>query len=223
MFALIALIVIVNADYSGCGCCEVNGKCDVFQNEWSWLDECIKHVPQEAMPTDPNWFKIVRLPNATYDKCTAPTGFSPSDTAPVYTYDNPCTCFGDFADRIMNSFSCGTEFLKSLDEVCNTLGCKYCNFITPKCGDTQLRRCDLVYQQEIALNKYPTSDDICRALAKKVECYDSNHCVYADIPQMQQTVKQCRNSTCPACYQICKNGAISTFALFALVLLAFVF
>lgn len=235
MIGFLLLVLASAADdysYVGCGCCspgEGDESCSTFSGEWSQLYQCISKVDKRTLPTDPNWFLVPRQKDSAgnvlpYTTCTAPVGRDVSEEEPVIG-NTACSCFEAMSDRLKYNYNCTTnpDLLEALDEVCNELNCKYCNFLpdTPKCGSIQLRRCDLIYQSEIALVRNPTRDDICRALTKKVDCYEENHCVYADTDGMQQAVKQCRNSTCPACYQICKNGASTMFALLAVLLVVF--
>ncbi|ELP92909.1 hypothetical protein EIN_312810 [Entamoeba invadens IP1] len=223
MMLMLLSLTAFGADYSGCGCCHVNGKCDSFSGTWSTLYQCLSRVENTKYPSDPNWFHVPRQPNMTYQQCTVPTGWSGSQ--PQLVVEDPCDCFETMSDSVTNTYDCSndTDLMEALDEVCNNLKCKFCNFVDPKCGAIQQRRCDMVYQQEIALHKTPSSADICRALSKKTDCYDKNNCTYSDIAPMQQTIKQCRNSTCPSCYQICKNGAETLLVSLALAVLVLVF
>lgn len=210
--------------YSGCAFCGKEQKeQEQFQSEWSLLYACVKKVPEYIVEKyDVNWFKIPRVENATVEQCQAPTGFNVSDPSYAsyipYALSDPCSCLEDFADRMKTSYNCSAEFMEAMDEVCSNIGCAFCDFVEPKCGAIQKRRCDLIYQQEISLNTVPTPEDGCRALNKKVQCYLDNKCSFKE-EGMQQAVKQCRKDTCTQCYHICENNAFFTFVLLAIFLL----
>ncbi|KAL7718019.1 Uncharacterized protein QTN25_004714 [Entamoeba marina] len=223
MILFVLFAVSFASDFSGCVCCEVepNG-CDLFSTEFSTLYNCMARVPSTQIPTDYDWWEIGTRDGYDYDTCSTPVGDGENSDYPV---DDPCECMESFSDRVTTQYNCSTTVLQAFDEVCNKLGCKYCDFITPKCGDIQLKRCDLTYQQEIAQNANPTTADVCRALTAKTDCYNENNCDYSSITAMQQTVKQCRNSSCADCYQICEtiNSAMNTFILLSMLLVVFFF
>lgn len=226
-------------NYAGCQCCgEPNSpECASFESEWNAFYACVDKVPEYVIEKyDINWFyiprqtKFVEELNQTvhmnYSTCQPPTGFNISDPAKSadlpYAHTDPCVCLEDFADRVKTSYNCSAQFMEAMDEVCNNIGCGYCDFVSPKCGTIQKRRCDLVYQREISWNTEPTPEDSCRALNKKVQCYIDNNCGFEE-EGMQQAVKQCRKDACTECYHICENNAFFTFALLALVLVFVVF
>ena len=227
MILLLLLCEMIYADdtpdYSGCACCEVGeGDCSSFTGEFDKLYRCFKRVNQSKLNFN-DWFELP-LREGYEDKpqtCQTPVGYTTQK--PAYEVSSPCDCMEQFSDEIMQTYNCSTIMLKAFDEVCNSLGCKYCNFVHPKCGPYQKKRCDLKYQEEIAINKDPTADDVCRALGAKVNCYKENACDYGKVLPMQQAVKQCRNSSCSLCYETCISAAPSTFILMAVALLVMLF
>lgn len=237
LFVLIVGIYAQSAslNHTGCQCCgePETPECTNFDTEWKSFYACVAKVPEYIIEQyDVNWFYIPRKCNKEgdkcepFDSCQAPTGFDISDPNQAgnlaYALSDPCTCLEDFADRVKTTYNCSSEFMESMDEVCNNIGCAYCDFVKPKCGSIQKRRCDLIYQREISWNTEPTPEDGCRALNKKVQCYLDNNCGFEE-EGMQQAVKQCRKDACTECYHICENNAFFTFALLALVLFFVVF
>ena len=234
LVAVICVYAQQNSDnqqygFSGCMVCgNTTKEQESFISEWSLLYTCVKKVPEYIIAKyDVNWFYIDRKNKSMpYDTCVAPTGFDPSDpsySAQIpYALSDPCSCLEDFADRMKTSYNCSSQFMEAMDEVCSNIGCAFCDFVEPKCGAIQKRRCDLIYQQEISLNTIPTAEDGCRALNKKVQCYLDNKCAFTE-EGMQQAVKQCRKDTCTKCYHICENNAFFTFVLLAVFLMFVLF